>query len=199
MEKQAETMDMFLRPKEELKKSAELMNELGDLWHSSIGYPFHIDPAGKWRNVPIGKQWQPICLCAPEWILTEFTECYSNLNNLKDTNEILKDFAYYLFRNKLQHYVTLERRFNMGGPYTVCFVGLRGTTKEEKIARAVLDGIMRKADDELQAVLKKLQSIPPDTEKSKQLMEQYMRLHNIQSYLARLAGDRVMLRSEVKK
>ena len=191
-------MDTFLRSKEELKKSAELMNKLGDLWHSSIGYPFHIDPAGRWRKEPLGKQWQPICLNTPEWILAEFTECYSDLNNLKDTNEILKDFAYYIFRNGLQDYVTLERWFNMGGPYTVCFVGAM-RTKEDRIARAVLDWMMKDVDDELQAVLKKLKSSTPDTEESKQLMKQYMRLHNIQSYLARLAGDRVVLRSEVKK
>ena len=114
---------MFFRPEEELKESAEIYNDIGDLWYNPIGCPFHIDPAGRWRKAPLGEQWRPICLNSPTWILVEFAECYNALDVGRDANEILKDFAYYLFRNMLQDYAVAYELHIGDGPYTVCFVG----------------------------------------------------------------------------
>ena len=194
MEKQTETTDMFSRPKEEIEQrmSCKHADTPSDLWYKPTGYPFHIDPAGRWRKEPLGEQWQPICLNAPEWILSVFTYCYSQDDIGKDVGEILKDFAYYLFRNGLSYYVVMSMHHTQGKPASPCFNGMGGT-EGEAMARAMLDKKIRDANDALHAVMEKLRSASPDYEELKRLMDEYTRIHKVLCELSRLAGGRLTI------
>ena len=62
--------------------------------------------------------------------MKEFGKCYYGIDEGRGVSEMLKDFAYYLFRNGLQNYVTIGKCFNRNGSYTVCFVGSEGAADE---------------------------------------------------------------------
>ena len=131
MKKQTRAIDMFFRPEEELEKSAGIFDKLGDLWYRPTGiFRFHLSPAPYCREELLAEHWRPICLNTPDWIIKEFGKCYYGIDEGRDVSEMLKDFAYYLFRNGLQNYVTIGECFNRNGPYSVCFVGSEGAADE---------------------------------------------------------------------
>ena len=79
--------------------------------------------------------------------------------------------------------------------------GQRILSEEERLSdlvpRLLLDFKMKVVDEQLQQTLKQLKdpAIASDQERCSSLMSRYMRLHTIQSQMARNAGDRVVLKS----